>query len=49
MDKGKEAEVYHHNLLRVNKENARLKRLLKDNGIPLEDSAKPGIQPQAVS
>lgn len=49
MDKDKEAEVYHENLIRVNRENERLKRLLKDNGIPLENGPKPGIQPQAVS
>ena len=50
LDKEKEAEVYHTSLLRVNRENERLKRILKDNGIsPIENSAKPGTQPQAVS
>ncbi|CAI4231181.1 unnamed protein product [Auanema sp. JU1783] len=46
----KTAEVYHDSLIKMNKENERLRRLLKDNGIPYDNStAKTNVQPQPVA
>lgn len=55
LDKDREAEVYHSSLVRTRAENARLKKMLKDNGIEVKegggilDTSPASTQPQAVS